>query len=55
MAEIAKLGIVITPGVILDGKLVHAGGIPKPDKIEEWLSAWGRDLTAQRPLRSRAV
>lgn len=39
MAEIAKLGVVSTPGVMVDGKVVHAGGIPKLDKIEEWLSA----------------
>lgn len=39
MAEIAKLGIVSTPGVIVDGKVVHAGGIPKFEKIREWLVA----------------
>ncbi|MDX2258795.1 MAG: thioredoxin family protein [Hyphomicrobiaceae bacterium] len=26
MAEIAKLGVVSTPGVMVDGKVVHAGG-----------------------------
>lgn len=38
LTEIARLGVVSTPGVMVDGKVVHAGGIPKPDKIEQWLS-----------------
>jgi predicted thioredoxin/glutaredoxin len=26
-----------TPGVVIDGKVVHAGGVPNKAKIEEWL------------------
>ena len=25
-----------TPGVVIDGKVVHAGGVPSRDKIEQW-------------------
>ena len=33
------LGPSPTPGVVIDGKVVHAGGVPSRDKIERWLSA----------------
>ena len=38
-AEIARFGIASTPGIVVDGKVVHAGGLPRADKIGEWLSA----------------
>ena len=25
------------PGVVVDGKLVHAGGLPKPENVRTWL------------------
>ena len=37
MAAILGHGVMSTPGVVMDGKVVHAGGIPKPDKMAEWL------------------
>lgn len=37
MAEIAKAGVMSTPGVSIDGKLVHAGGLPDAVKLEGWL------------------
>lgn len=30
-------GVMSTPGVVVDGKVVHAGGVPGRDKIEGWL------------------
>ena len=38
-AEIAKFGITSTPGIVIDGKVVHAGGLPKEDALEAWLRA----------------
>ncbi len=38
-AEIAGYGIVSTPGVVIDGKVVHAGGLPKSDDLARWLAA----------------
>ncbi len=36
-AEIANYGIAATPGVVIDGKVVHAGGLPKPEDMAKWL------------------
>lgn len=36
---IAMAGVMSTPGISVDGKLVHAGGLPDPAKLESWLSA----------------
>ncbi|NEV64608.1 thioredoxin family protein [Thiorhodococcus minor] len=37
MAEILGYGVMSTPGVVLDGKVVHAGGIPGPDQVRTWV------------------
>ena len=39
MQEIVGYGVMRTPGVVIDGKVVHAGGVPSRDKVEGWLSA----------------
>ena len=36
--DIMAYGVMSTPGVVLDGKVVHAGGVPSRDKVEQWLS-----------------
>jgi hypothetical protein len=37
-AVIAGYGIASTPGIVIDGKVVHAGGLPKPDDVARWLA-----------------
>ncbi|WNK01231.1 thioredoxin family protein [Thalassospiraceae bacterium LMO-JJ14] len=37
--SIAMAGVMSTPGIAVDGKLVHAGGLPGAAKLEDWLSA----------------
>ncbi len=37
--SIAMAGVMSTPGISVDGKLVHAGGLPDAAKLEGWLSA----------------
>jgi len=37
--SIAMAGIMSTPGLSIDGKLVHAGGPPDAAKLDGWLSA----------------
>ncbi|MEN8180538.1 MAG: thioredoxin family protein [Pseudomonadota bacterium] len=38
MAEIMGYGVMSTPGVVVDGKVVHTGGLPGPDLIRQWVS-----------------
>jgi small redox-active disulfide protein 2 len=33
---IMSLGVMSTPGVVIDGKVVHAGGVPARSKVEGW-------------------
>lgn len=40
-AAIAKFGVASTPGLVVDGKLVHAGGVPRPDDVRTWLTREG--------------
>lgn len=35
--SIAMAGVMSTPGIAVDGKLVHAGGLPDARKLEGWL------------------
>jgi small redox-active disulfide protein 2 len=37
IAEIVGFGVMSTPGVVIDGQVVHAGGVPDRKKIEGWL------------------
>ena len=37
IAEIMSYGVMSTPGVVLDGKVVHAGGIPDQDFVRQWI------------------
>lgn len=38
MAAILGYGVMSTPGVVIDGKVVHAGGVPDRRKVEGWLA-----------------
>jgi small redox-active disulfide protein 2 len=38
IAEIMSYGVMSTPGVVIDGTVVHAGGIPDRKAIEGWLA-----------------
>jgi len=37
IAQILSYGVMSTPGVVLDGKVVHSGGIPGPDQVRAWV------------------
>ncbi|MDP1896185.1 MAG: thioredoxin family protein [Hydrogenophaga sp.] len=39
LRDIMGYGVMSTPGVVINGKVVHAGGVPRREKIEQWLSA----------------
>jgi len=38
MQEIIQSGALATPAVLVNGELVHAGGVPGRDKIAGWLN-----------------
>lgn len=38
MRDIVSYGVMSTPAVVIDGKVVHAGGIPARDKVEGWFA-----------------
>jgi small redox-active disulfide protein 2 len=39
LPKIISYGVMSTPGVVIDGKVVHAGGVPTREKIGQWLAA----------------
>ncbi len=39
MAAIMGYGVMSTPGVVVDEKLVHAGGVPDAAAVEKWIAA----------------
>lgn len=38
MQAIVSYGVMSTPAVVVDGKVVHAGGVPGRDKVESWFA-----------------
>ena len=42
LQQIISYGVMSVPGVVIDGKLVHAGGIPARAKVESWFAGTGR-------------
>ena len=37
LRDIMGYGVMSTPGVVINGKAVHAGGVPSREKIAQWL------------------
>ena len=38
IAEILKYGVMSSPAVVIDGKIVHVGGIPSEKDITGWFT-----------------
>ncbi len=45
LREIMGYGVMSTPGVVIDGEVVHAGGVPSRAKVEQWLAGTATDAT----------
>lgn len=39
LPSIVGYGVISTPGVVIDGVVVHAGGVPAKSKVEGWFQA----------------
>lgn len=39
LQDIMGYGVMSTPAVVINGKVVHAGGVPSRDKIEQWFAS----------------
>jgi small redox-active disulfide protein 2 len=37
LQQIMSYGVMSTPGVVIDGQVVHAGGVPDRKTVEGWL------------------
>jgi small redox-active disulfide protein 2 len=38
LRDIMGYGVMSTPGVVINGKVVHAGGVPSRDKVTHWIT-----------------
>ncbi|HEB56167.1 MAG TPA: thioredoxin family protein [Gammaproteobacteria bacterium] len=38
IGDIMSYGVMSTPGVVIDGKVVHAGGIPDRKTVASWIA-----------------
>lgn len=37
IAQIMAFGVMSTPGIVVDGEVGHAGELPGPDLIRQWV------------------
>jgi len=37
IGQIMGFGVMSTPGVVIDGQVVHSGGVPDRKTVERWL------------------
>jgi small redox-active disulfide protein 2 len=50
--DIMAFGILATPGVVVDGKVVHSGGLPTREKISGWFRPAAESVCAEAPIAS---
>ena len=50
--DIMAFGILTTPGVVVDGTVVHSGGIPTREKIAGWFSTSAESDAIATSIRS---
>ena len=37
MMEVIKYGVMSTPAIVVDEKVIHIGSVPKEDELKKWL------------------
>jgi small redox-active disulfide protein 2 len=50
--DIMAFGILATPGVVVDGEVVHSGGVPAREKIAGWLGSGAETAVTVAPVPS---
>ncbi len=50
--DIMAFGVLATPGVVVDGKVVHSGGVPSREKIASWFGANAEPVVSAAPVTS---
>lgn len=35
--EVVKYGVMTTPAIVVDEKVIHIGSVPKEDELKNWL------------------
>ena len=49
--QIERAGVRSTPAVVIDGRIVHSGGLPSHDAVQGWLTPGPMGFLRQRPTR----
>jgi len=39
LQDIMRYGVMSTPAVVIEGQVVHAGGVPSRQEVEGWLQS----------------
>jgi small redox-active disulfide protein 2 len=48
--DIMTYGVIATPGVVVDGKVMHSGGVPAREKIAGWLDSGTDAASSAAPI-----